>query len=205
MYELCCDMIDLLINMSEIYGQPNGNSALRTTDEEDEDEECLNEDREHFHEDDNEHHEWNLEGQNEYGDDENVHINGVRNNSYLNSKSSARISATFMTIVFLAGPLGTTPVTNHQHSLLIETTSEPASAVFDSMSSSVIKLTGGRALYLKEVNRHLALICILREEALTKQALIDYNVRQLKKSIIKLFRLNHQINRPTVTSSNFVQ
>lgn len=24
MYELCCDMIDLLINMSEIYGQPNG-------------------------------------------------------------------------------------------------------------------------------------------------------------------------------------
>lgn len=25
MYELCCDMIDLLINMSEIYGQPNGN------------------------------------------------------------------------------------------------------------------------------------------------------------------------------------
>jgi hypothetical protein len=26
MYELCCDMIDLLINMSEIYGQPNGNN-----------------------------------------------------------------------------------------------------------------------------------------------------------------------------------
>ncbi len=25
MYELCCDMIDLLINMSEIYGKPNGN------------------------------------------------------------------------------------------------------------------------------------------------------------------------------------
>jgi hypothetical protein len=25
MYELCCDMIDLLINMSEIYGRPNDN------------------------------------------------------------------------------------------------------------------------------------------------------------------------------------
>jgi Ras-related GTP-binding protein C/D len=96
-------------------------------------------------------------------------------------------------------------VINHPHSSLIETTSEPASAVFDSMSSSVIKLTGGRALYLKEINRHLALICILREEALTKQALIDYNVRQLKKSIIKLFRLNHQISRPPVSSSNIVQ
>jgi Ras-related GTP-binding protein C/D len=87
----------------------------------------------------------------------------------------------------------------------LETTNEPASSVFDSMSSSVIKLTGGRALYLKEINRHLALICILREEALVKQALIDYNVRQLKKSIMKLFRLNHQISRPSGLSTNIVQ
>ena len=93
---------------------------------------------------------------------------------------------------------------NHR-SPMIETTSEPASAVFDSMSSSVIKLTGGRALYLKEVNGHLALICILREEALTRQALIDYNVRQLKKSIIKLFRLNNQLSRPPMPPSNIVQ
>jgi hypothetical protein len=27
MYELCCDMIDLLINMSEIYGRPNSNGV----------------------------------------------------------------------------------------------------------------------------------------------------------------------------------
>ncbi len=32
MYELCCDMIDLLINMSEIYGQPSGDS-LRDIDD----------------------------------------------------------------------------------------------------------------------------------------------------------------------------
>ena len=69
----------------------------------------------------------------------------------------------------------------------IETTNEPASNVFDSMSSAIIKLTGGRALYLKEINRHLALTCILREEALTKQAIIEYNVNQLKKTISKLF------------------
>jgi len=188
MYELCCDMIDLLINMSEIYGQPNGNN-IRTIHDDDDDEGYLNEERENLNDDDNntEHHAWNIETQTEYCEDDNVQINGLRSNSYLNS------------------PLGTTPVINHQHSSLIETTSEPASAVFDSMSSSVIKLTGGRALYLKEINRHLALICILREEALTKQALIDYNVRQLKKSIIKLFRLNHQISRPPVSSSNIVQ
>jgi len=60
------------------------------------------------------------------------------------------------------------------------------------MSSSVIKLSSGRVLYLKEINRHLALICILREEALTRQALIDYNIKQLKESILKLFQLNPQ-------------
>ena len=73
------------------------------------------------------------------------------------------------------------------------------------MSSSVIKLNGGRALYLKEINRHLALICILREEALSKQALIDYNVRQLKKSITRLFRLNEQLSRSSASSSNLIE
>lgn len=87
MYELCCDMIDLLINMSEIYGQPNGNNALRTTDEEDEDEEYLNEGRENLPEEDSEHQEWNLDTQNEYGDDDQqIHTNGITSNSYLNSK-----------------------------------------------------------------------------------------------------------------------
>jgi Ras-related GTP-binding protein C/D len=91
-------------------------------------------------------------------------------------------------------------MTNHYHSASLETTDEPASSVFDPMSSSVIKLTGGRALYLKEINRHLALICVLREEALTKQAIIDYNVKQLKESILKLFRLNNQTSRTSLTS-----
>ena len=181
MYELCCDMIDLLINMSEIYGQPNGNNQPTINDDDDDDEEYLSHERENFHDDDdNEQHEWNVDTQND-DDEQRIQINNLRT------------------------PLGTTPIMNNQHSSLIETTNEPASAVFDSMSSSVIKLTGGRALYLKEINRHLALICILREEALTKQALIDYNVRQLKKSILKLFRLNHQINRPDVSPTNAVE
>ena len=72
------------------------------------------------------------------------------------------------------------------------------------MSSSVIKLTGGRALYLKEVNRHLALICVLREEALSRQAIIDYNVRQLKESILQLFQLNRQNSPASENLSNIV-
>jgi hypothetical protein len=115
------------------------------------------------------------------------------------------IDKLFFICFFRLAPMGTTSIANSHHTSLLETTSEPASAVFDSMSSSVIKLSGGRALYLKEINRHLALICILREEALTKQALIDYNVRQLKKSIVKLFRLNNQLTRSSPSSSNLLQ
>ncbi|CAF1229841.1 unnamed protein product [Adineta steineri] len=186
MYELCCDMIDLLINMSEIYGKPNDDNVRTINDDDDDDDDEYINERENLNNDDNEQHEWNIDTQNDPYDENNVQVNDLRNNSYIHS------------------PLGTTPVINNQHSSLIETTNEPASAVFDSMSSSVIKLTGGRALYLKEINRHLALICILREEALTKQALIDYNVRQLKKSIMKLFRLNHPTSRPPVSSPNIV-
>ena len=142
MYELCCDMIDLLINMSEIYGQPNGNEQL-------EDEE----------------------------NDKSM-MNGEH--SHLDGKIRRRLKFKISNNIHLDLP----------HSSLIETTDQPASSVFDSMSSSVIKLTGGRVLYLKEINRHLALICVLREEALTKQAIIDYNVKQLKESILNLFRLN---------------
>jgi hypothetical protein len=83
MYELCCDMIDLLINMSEIYGQPNGNN-IRTIDDEDEDDEYL--ERDNLNDEDNEQQEWNIETQTEECDDDNMQINGLRSNSYLNSK-----------------------------------------------------------------------------------------------------------------------
>lgn len=125
MYELCCDMIDLLINMSEIYSTTTTEST-----------------------------EWK--------------------NEILTSDSNPDEDD------------------DDDSAELIEKTNIAAPHVFDSMSSSVIKLTGGRVLYLKEINRHLALICILREEALTRQAFIDYNIKQLKESILKLFQLSHK-------------
>ncbi|CAN7981779.1 unnamed protein product, partial [Ixodes pacificus] len=42
-------------------------------------------------------------------------------------------------------------------------------STFDSESSSIIKLNNGTVLYLQEVNRFLALVCILREENFDKQ------------------------------------
>lgn len=37
-------------------------------------------------------------------------------------------------------------------------------AAFDEQSSSLIKLNNGTVLYLREVNKFLALVCILRED-----------------------------------------
>ena len=46
---------------------------------------------------------------------------------------------------------------------------EDEANAFDNKSSSTIKLNNGTVLYLKEVNRCLALVCILREESFDKQ------------------------------------
>lgn len=41
---------------------------------------------------------------------------------------------------------------------------EQEPAAFDKESSSLIKLNNGTVLYLREVNKFLALVCILRED-----------------------------------------
>lgn len=41
---------------------------------------------------------------------------------------------------------------------------ENDTAAFDEQSSSLIKLNNGTVLYLREVNKFLALVCILRED-----------------------------------------
>ncbi|CAF4738511.1 unnamed protein product, partial [Rotaria sp. Silwood1] len=147
MYEVCCNMIDLQINMSQIYGRSNDNVFEAIDD--------------------------NINNESL--------VNGIHES--MNSYSSSSLS--------------TTPVRTSCSSIT-ETRNEPTSDVFDSMSSSVIKLTSGRALYLKEINNHLALICILHEKALTKQAIIEYNVNQLKSSILDLFCFTNQTSTSLV-------
>ena len=46
---------------------------------------------------------------------------------------------------------------------------EDEATAFDNKSSSTIKLNNGTVLYLREVTRCLALVCILREESFDKQ------------------------------------
>ncbi|RKO91589.1 Gtr1/RagA G protein conserved region-domain-containing protein, partial [Blyttiomyces helicus] len=54
---------------------------------------------------------------------------------------------------------------------------------------SIIKLNSGMVLYLREVNRHLALVCLLREDNYEKKGLIDYNFRCFREAILDVFEV----------------
>ncbi|GAM27697.1 hypothetical protein SAMD00019534_108730 [Acytostelium subglobosum LB1] len=58
---------------------------------------------------------------------------------------------------------------------------------YDQESHSVIKLNNGMILYLREVNKYLALVCLLRESNFDKHGLIDYNFICFKKAIEEVF------------------
>lgn len=63
---------------------------------------------------------------------------------------------------------------------------------FDEQSFSLIKLNNGTALYLREVNKFLALVCILREENFNeKQGVIDYNFQCFRQAIKEVFELKN--------------
>merc|ERR1711981_216879 len=59
-------------------------------------------------------------------------------------------------------------------------------------SSCVIHLNNGTLLYLREVDRCLALVCILREENFDRQHLIDYNIRIFKEALTEIFKVSQR-------------
>eukprot|EP00542_Grammatophora_oceanica_P002074 CAMPEP_0194055024 /NCGR_PEP_ID=MMETSP0009_2-20130614/55329_1 /TAXON_ID=210454 /ORGANISM="Grammatophora oceanica, Strain CCMP 410" /LENGTH=388 /DNA_ID=CAMNT_0038703777 /DNA_START=42 /DNA_END=1205 /DNA_ORIENTATION=- len=60
---------------------------------------------------------------------------------------------------------------------------EEDGSAYDSESSSVIRLSNGMVLYLKQVDKMLALVCILRAENFRKKSLINYNISVLRKAL----------------------
>ncbi|KAL7546030.1 hypothetical protein ACHAWF_009375 [Thalassiosira exigua] len=60
---------------------------------------------------------------------------------------------------------------------------EAAGSAYDSESSSTIHLSNGMVLYLKEVDTMLALVCLTRAENFRKKSLINYNIGCLKKAL----------------------
>lgn len=65
-------------------------------------------------------------------------------------------------------------------------------SAYDSESSSTIHLSNGMVLYLKEVDTMLALVCLTRAENFRKKSLINYNIGCLKKALRELPQGNQQ-------------
>jgi len=57
---------------------------------------------------------------------------------------------------------------------------------YDNQSSSVIRLSNGMVLYLREVDTMLALVCLTRSDNFRKKSLINYNIDCLKKALGQL-------------------
>lgn len=57
----------------------------------------------------------------------------------------------------------------------------------DDQSGSIFKLNNGIILYLREVDKFLALVCILREYNFTRQGVVEYNFLCLHEAIHKIF------------------
>lgn len=133
-YELCCDMIDVVIDVSCIYGY--------------------------------------------------VLQQFVRKSFYLHNKY------------------------NYQSYIRFSLREDLEAAAFDNQSSSLIKLNNGTILYLREVNKFLALVCILREDNFDRQGNIKhFNTHLFKKLIITLhnnYRSNFSFQITGVIDYNFL-
>mmetsp|Transcript_80260 Transcript_80260/g.186379 ORF Transcript_80260/g.186379 Transcript_80260/m.186379 type:complete len:334 (+) Transcript_80260:67-1068(+) len=70
----------------------------------------------------------------------------------------------------------------------------------DAKSSCIIHLNNGSLLYLREVDRCLALVCILREENFDRPHLLDHNIKVFKEALADICRVSSQ--RPAGSSSS---
>jgi len=65
--------------------------------------------------------------------------------------------------------------------LIIRQQKKAAPMSYDQKSQAIIKLNDSTILYLKEVQKYIALICIIKESNYDRVFLIDYNIDIFKK------------------------
>merc|ERR1712050_218268 len=69
----------------------------------------------------------------------------------------------------------------------------PSSIACDAKSSCVIHLNNGKLLYLREVDRCLALVCILDQDNFDRQHLVDYNIKVFKEDLHEIFKASQRL------------
>ncbi|KAG0245068.1 hypothetical protein BGW41_004325 [Actinomortierella wolfii] len=155
-YEICSDMIDVIIDISSIYGRAAigaSSQGLLAANDDNPDEWAAQRLDTTGHEDPYDHDQYGGGAQ-------------YRTNGHSNNNNVAR------------SPTTTEPSSS------TSTQQQPEHEAF-----SVIRTGNGTVLYLREVNKYLALICLLRAETFEKQGLIDYNVHCFKEAMDQVFEL----------------
>ena len=182
--ELCSDMIDVVLDVSGIYGIGGGGAAaaaaasrdqaiakasLIAGGKEDGEEEVLFADGDRSASD-------------------NGGVNDPVGSSDADNANAFDVSATHHNEAAageddeLLGKLvgQSPPAVEHEEE---EDAAHAAGSAYDSESSSTIHLSNGMVLYLKEVDTMLALVCLTRAENFRKKSLINYNIGCLKKAL----------------------
>jgi Ras-related GTP-binding protein C/D len=82
--------------------------------------------------------------------------------------------------------------------------SHPSGLDHDPETQSVIKLDTDNILYLREVHKYLALVCLLRSDKFDKHGLVDYNFQTFKKAVAQVFEVGNKASTtaPAASSSN---
>nr|CAI5851982.1 unnamed protein product [Callosobruchus analis] len=78
---------------------------------------------------------------------------------------------------------------------------EQDAAAFDEQSFSLIKLNNGTVLYLREVNKFLALVCILREDNFDHKGTVDFNFLIFRNAIQQVFEFRNKCQATQMTNS----
>ncbi|KAG7350360.1 Gtr1/RagA domain containing G protein [Nitzschia inconspicua] len=168
--ELCSDMIDVVLDVSGIYGLGPSHLELGNTGGE---------------------ITTSINNNNNTAMDSNAVTNTNKNPAESStpqqslrkeggdntSVAAAAAAATSSTDELVGTLISQVPVEDLEEEMV-----DPDSA-YDSESASVIRLSNGMVLYLKEVDTMLALVCITRAENFRKRSLINYNIGCLKKAL----------------------
>ncbi|KAF0976381.1 hypothetical protein FDP41_004608 [Naegleria fowleri] len=72
---------------------------------------------------------------------------------------------------------------------------EGTTGAYDEETGAVIKLNNGSVLYLREVNKYLALVCLLTKDSYEKVGLINYNFDIFKQAIENVFQVRSTLQK----------
>ena len=80
------------------------------------------------------------------------------------------------------------------HYCSIPSADEPPKDGYDLDSQSVVRLKINQVLFMKQINRYLALVGVVKKENFEKQGLIDYNFNVFKKGVSDVLAVGKQPN-----------